>query len=281
MKLAGVVILYNPQPDVVKNILSYSKYLDKTYIIDNTENPPVDLVLQLKSIAGAIYIAHLENGGIATRLNEAAEKAIAQGYTHLLTMDQDSLFPEGMFTSYLQKTKEHFQYNADIGIFAVNYQPQQMIPSDSQEQVISTIISGSIVNLDAYTKAGGYDNDLFLDLVDADFSYRINRSGYKIILFRDIVLTHAIGYIVWGRSLKNFRLTPRGIHAPVRMYYLVRNSLYLIYKKKVSPDEKKDIKKCFVLIKNNLLYNKRGSVLRYMLKGYKDYKKGKMGKISL
>mgnify|MGYP001072153084 FL=1 len=35
IKLAGCVILYNPNKDVIRNIESYIRYLDKLYVIDN------------------------------------------------------------------------------------------------------------------------------------------------------------------------------------------------------------------------------------------------------
>ena len=40
MKVAAVVILYNPPKDVVNNIRSYAGFVDKVYAIDNYDNEP-------------------------------------------------------------------------------------------------------------------------------------------------------------------------------------------------------------------------------------------------
>jgi hypothetical protein len=45
-------------------------------------------------------------------------------------------------------------------------------------------------------------------------------------------------------------------------------------------DARKEIRNCLMLLKNNLLYHeKRGKVIRYIIKGYLDYRKNKMGKL--
>lgn len=37
-KIVAVVVWYNPQKNFVDNILSYSKYVSRVYIIDNSKN---------------------------------------------------------------------------------------------------------------------------------------------------------------------------------------------------------------------------------------------------
>ncbi|MCA0395929.1 MAG: hypothetical protein LCH51_00875 [Bacteroidetes bacterium] len=281
MNIAGAVILYNPDSTVVDNIGSYVAFVSKLYVIDNSEKPLPGIKEMLSLFPQVVYHAYYENQGTAQRLNEAANLAIKDGYSFLLTMDQDSSFNPGVFENYLAKTERWLEKNNDAGVFAVNFQPD-FVPSVEQPQlVLSTITSGSIISLTVFQKIGGFDENFFLDLVDADYCYRVHAAGFTTVLFSDIILNHTIGQFVIGRSLKNFRKSKRRIHPFVRIYYLVRNSFYLLDKNYVNKQIRKEIYHCLGLLKNNLLYNNTGQVLKYMAKGYKDYKKGKMGKLEL
>lgn len=44
LSIAGVVILYNPDESVYKNISSYAPYIQKLYIIDNSEHTNENLL---------------------------------------------------------------------------------------------------------------------------------------------------------------------------------------------------------------------------------------------
>ena len=90
MKLAGVVVWYNPSDKDVKNIQSYIDELDKLYIFDNSEKK--DNKNKVPTSKKIEYISQHENLGIATALNITANKALGEGYLYLLTMDQDSKF---------------------------------------------------------------------------------------------------------------------------------------------------------------------------------------------
>ena len=58
------------------------------------------------------YIYNNLNLGVAASLNIGAKEAIEQGYTYLLTMDQDSKATPDMI-NHMLKAYKHFQ---DIGI---------------------------------------------------------------------------------------------------------------------------------------------------------------------
>ena len=93
MKLLGIVILYYPDDAVVKNIATYLAQLDELMLWDNT--PATDRRdLDLDSLGdgrGKIILDGCgENLGIGSALNKAVAYARANGFTHLLTLDQDS-----------------------------------------------------------------------------------------------------------------------------------------------------------------------------------------------
>ena len=106
--------------------------------------------------------------------------------------------------------------------------------------------------------------------------------GYQVVRFRNVFLHHELGKQTMHRSLITFKKTPRSLHTPVRIYYLTRNYFYLkeIYGAGF-PQQLDHIRKDLVYrLKNNLLYSKkRLAVIRYFLKGMRDYKKNKLGAI--
>jgi len=278
MKIAATVILYYPEKNTIQNIGSYSPFVDTVYVIDNSENPSKEFQQELTNISNAVYFHDNENKGIAKRLNDICEKSRAEGFDWILTMDQDSSFSDEVFEKYLEHFKKYPK--EEVAVFAVNYLPKMFPVVHVPVEVLSTITSGSLVNLSLNKVIGKYNEDLFIDLVDAEYCYRAVGLGYKIIAFRDIILNHSIGYIKYGRSLKNFKLTPRVLHSPIRIYYIIRNSLYMLYKFPNLPQQARgEIKKTMSLLKNNILYHKeRSKVIKSVIQGYVDFKRNRMGK---
>jgi rhamnosyltransferase len=94
-------------------------------------------------------------------------------------------------------------------------------------------------------------------------------------------MQHALGYLKLGRSFKNFKKTLRILHAPIRVYYIVRNGLYLLFK--VEHLDKKARKAILFdhmkMLKNDFLYNDHlGAVYVNAIHGIYDFLLNKMGK---
>jgi rhamnosyltransferase len=279
-KLAGVVILYNPDSrKTFDNILTYSSHLSKLYILDNSEIFSNEWEFLAKKIGDHVeYIFYGENEGIAKRLNIAAEKASKDGHDYLLTMDQDSSFDNGYFDKYLNEIND---CKIDkVGQYGVNFMPKFTAIQTEPQIVLSLITSGSIIDLSVFKIIGGYNESLFIDFVDAEYSYRVNFKGYKVVRFSNVILNHQIGERVMGRSFKNLKITPRIIHSPIRVYYIIRNGLFLIFKfKTLTKKERLDLFFNLKILKNNYLYHPNLSkVYFYTLVGIFDFLRNKMGK---
>ena len=92
MKILGIVTLYNPPKEVGENLSSYAPFLDGLYLWDNTAGGSnVDSLLPPEVAKRVLMHRRGRNVGIAMALNAAIDLALKEGYTHLLTMDQDSL----------------------------------------------------------------------------------------------------------------------------------------------------------------------------------------------
>jgi rhamnosyltransferase len=280
MKIAGVVILYHPDiQQLSENVKSYLEGLEQLYVYDNSETITPGLEESLHKLHPSVkYFFFNNNEGIAKRLNQAMEQAALDQYDFLLTMDQDSSFRDGDFDKY--KSSIQSSNFSQVAQFGVNCQPDFTLPKDQPEEALTLITSGSILNLSITKRIGKFNEELFIDFVDAEFCYRVIQNGYINLIFTNIILNHALGKIVEGRSFLNFKKTLRITHSPIRVFYIIRNGLYLLFRSKgLSSSMKKDILRCIMIIKNDLIYNPNLSgVYKNLFLGTFAFLINKMGK---
>jgi rhamnosyltransferase len=292
LNVAGLVVLYNPGSDVVSNILTYQKYLDVLYIVDNSEKdiPSFDLS-GLEKTGQVRYIRNGGNLGIAAALNIGANIAAEDGYEWLLTMDQDSFASSGMMNTlfdFILKNKQN-RIGIASAYHAVKYGKE---PSKNKcDYVIETMTSGNLVNLEAYKSVGGFLDELFIDSVDHEFCLKLNRAGYKVAVVNDACLIHSLG----DRKRKKFirvknlfkkneplvSLRTYNNHSAMRKYYIVRNRLLVsaIYRKDFPEYRKKMVWSILNEFINVIfLENEKILKLRMMFSGYVDYKFRRLGK---
>jgi rhamnosyltransferase len=278
--MVGVVILYHPDTvALIENIKTYINPLDTLLVYDNSETLTKELEIAVCAISNKVIFKHFgQNEGIAKRLNQAIEYAVQKGEKHLLMMDQDSSFQDGDLHKYAEYINNISLPN--VAQFGVNCQLDFTPISSNPEKVISLITSGSVLAIDCIQQIGMFDENLFIDFVDTDFSHRVTNKGYVNLQFTNIVLNHSIGTKVEGRSLVTFKKSLRIIHSPIRVYYIIRNGLYLFFSnKELANIQKKDIKRTLMVVKNDFIYNPQlFKVYKYALLGVWDFLTKKMGK---
>lgn len=238
-KIAAGIVLYNPDNEerLKRCIDSVINQADCVYIFDNSTN--VHTTFQ----DSIIYLTENENKGIAYALNRIMETAEADGYKWLVTMDQDSVLSENVFDQYrnLILTKSR------VGILCpqiIDSRRSYMIPKqDPQKEFVDfCITSASCTSVDAWKKIGGFDEWLFIDLVDNDFCKRMRLSGYQILRLNNIIMDQQFGEILpkgkkteqfWlavGRLFHNdnfAKFSYKKIVHSNRVYYTCRNVIYL------------------------------------------------------
>lgn len=231
MKLAAVVVLYHPEEALVRNINSYLPQVDKLILWDNT--PEEDK--KPLSLSGVLHPERLEymgcgrNVGIGTALNEAVAYARNNGYTHLLTLDQDSYFRDGDFRRYLDCIQAYGE-NAEA-IFSTNYfivsQGSTLYPvTDSVDVVSSAMTSGSIYPVALFEQLGTFMEELFVWGIDCEFCWRAGRKQIPTYCFKNILLQHDLGYQKKKHRLLGKEVFPNE-YPPQRTYYNVRNGMAL------------------------------------------------------
>lgn len=275
--IVAVVILYNPKEWVLENMVGYCSLLNNIVVVDNSEIPNKQLLEKISRRFKVNIIVNNENKGIATALNQGIEKALHLGAQWILTMDQDSCFGEDMLKDYFDVL---YNINNQKRIAALGPNYEKTFRLEEISKVETLITSGTLLNGQVFLQLKGYTEELFIDEVDNDFCYRAQLKGYELYRCNKIFMNHALGNerditTIFGTQKK------RNFHSPIRLYYIVRNSLYMALKYKMSfpLSIKKTKTDVLVRIKNNLLYgNQRWSTFKFVLLGFIDFKRGKFGK---
>lgn len=220
MKIIGVVTTYFPDfKKLQANISTYLEQLDYLFIWENTPKEKSRVAAFFKGQEKIIIRTTGDNEGIAKDLNTITQWAIEHGYEYVLTMDQDSAFQPGDFPKYLDIVSQNDQNN--IGLWTPAY---KNTGSKSLLEKEITMTSGSIVKTSIIKVCGFFSEELFIDLVDSEYCFRIRKNGYRIIQASPIVLKHQLGYKKvnkWGIVTINY--------SALRTYYIVRN-WFLVYR---------------------------------------------------
>ena len=275
MKLAAVVVLYNPDDKVRENIKSYIDSVQVVYAVDNSD---IDHSKEFSN-EKIVYIPNGSNMGIAYALNVGAKKAINDGYDWLLTMDQDSCFQENgveqmkefLLNSKNGKNKYDFE---KIGLITpyhrTLFNENEKIPDIDSPAVVMT--SGNIISLKAYNEIGGFKDWMFIDAVDFDYCLNLRDHGYDIWRLVHIEMKHNLGNVVFKDIGKRHFYSLN--HSATRRYYIVRNRHYfydmyherwpgfcnaeikqtMFEAKRIVLCEKQKIKKLFSVLKRQIAY---------------------------
>lgn len=263
-KICAGIVTYNPSmSDVKKSIQQLSQQVHSIIIVDNASDNISDIEKIIQKNSQITLIRNNQNKGIAAALNQIFVFAKNKGFHWVLTLDDDSEISDGYIEALYSKIDEN------VGIVCPILEDRKTGRKfESKTKKDTCITSGSLTSIEAWTAVGGFDEWLFIDAVDFDFSKRIYRAGWRIEKNNNAILLHSIGdteiknLLFWQPAVRN--------HSVFRKYYQERNYLYLDYKLNEYSYMKellRFIKHCAIVI---LWENEKRTKIQAMLKGRKD-----------
>lgn len=268
--IAGIVTFDPDAGRLKQNIDTISGQVDAVLIIDNGSANLSEF--EAFNVPNLIIIKNESNKGIAYALNQMMEWAYKNNYSWVITLDQDSVCPP----NYIDAAKPYMKRN--IGQIApVLYESNSKKycymddkPNGKHVQYVhKSITSASITSVEAWKKLGGFDNDLFIDYVDFDYSLRLRMNGYKILRLNNVALDQQLGTsIIHKVGPLSIRVSN---HSAFRKYYICRNITIFIRKYKLrSRPHRELLRLCKVFLFLILFEDKKKEKLRSCLKGIKD-----------
>lgn len=223
-RVLAVTTVYYPDIERVKsNIARYVKNVDTLLVWNNTPEESTSSSLRFDFDASLsskiVMMSNGRNEGLAYAFNQGMRFAEKNNYDLLLLMDQDSLWEN--FESYITKVKE--LYKAGVyGIYVPNVSRQRTLNVASLVEKECFINAGTVFCVkETLPILGDYNERLFVDGCDLDYSIRAKLSGIKILCLCDNYLEQQYGdpvrSVFWKFASNNYSAD--------RTYHIVRNHM--------------------------------------------------------
>ncbi|WP_267430754.1 MULTISPECIES: glycosyltransferase family 2 protein [unclassified Bifidobacterium] len=225
--LAGMVT-YDPDlSDLKTAIPSILDQCGHLVIVDNGSRQIEAMESLLSRYPNLVLIKNGRNLGVAAALNQIFSWAQNRGFQWVLTLDDDSCPPPTMLQEYCRHLAQ--AKGERVGIVCPlleNRRDGTIFHSKRSED--ECITSGSLTSVEAWKSLGGFDEWLFIDGVDFDFSRRLVAAGYSIEECSSVIMPHQIGQ---SRTIHILGRNPIiWNHSAFRQYYIQRNAIYVDYK---------------------------------------------------
>lgn len=277
-KIAGLVVLFQPTEEVISIIETYVYQVEKLYLVDNSDIINNAIVNRLCVNKHVEYIPNGGNKGIAHALNRGAELALKNGYSWLLTMDQDTPLPKNYVSDLLESLKE---YTANsVGIICPRYTGIKAEISGQYQNILLTMTSGNLLRLETYSTIGPFLDSFFIDHVDHEYCLRLALKGYLVVQVNAITLPHKPG----KRIRLNFlgRFMEFSSHSPERFYYFCRNGYYVVSKyHKYFPGFTKLFLRLWLFELGKIIFQESRLLrMKLLFKSLADFYKGAQGKLN-
>lgn len=285
-KIYAIIVTFNPDISLLgRQLNSLTGQVSSIVLVDNASKNRQSIIdLLLKEFPSAKMIQNDENNGLGCAQNRGIIEAKKTGASDVVLLDQDSV-PNVDCISHLIQARSVLQ-SSNINVGAVGpvyyneitknvypisqyYGPfiNRIVPIDKPTKASFLIASGCLINLSDLEEIGFMNEELFIDYIDIEWSFRAQARGFELFAVPNALMIHAIGdnsFAVAGREISN--------HSPLRRYYLCRNSIRMIKDKNV-PFGYKLRELVLNLIRLFMFFvfsNDRSKYLRYSFQGFLD-----------
>ena len=223
-----IVVFYNPTEDCVSHFMKFARAGFPVAIADNGIKE--EYLKKLKSESN-IYILGLGvNVGLAAALNNCIKFLIDKMHvSSVVLFDQDSK-PKIELPIELEKTFKLLQLSSNPACVGPHLHDKKMTgkPNTMCEEKFLSVktiaTSGTYISSEVLRKVGLMKDDLFIDCIDHEWCFRARNLGLKVYVDQVNVMEHDMGEngINWFGKYKPV------YKSPVRHYYIVRNTIYML-----------------------------------------------------
>lgn len=226
-KICCGIVTYNPDPSLFKRVIdAVENQVKRIYIWDNGSKN-IDFIKCLCHDCNITLLSSHKNKGIAYGLNRICEKAKQDGFSWILTLDHDTIIS----LDYIRNIE--FYKESQLGIICpdVEYVGMTINKKNNSNRFINVeacMTSGSIMSLQAWENVGKFEEWLFIDSVDNDICYKLRLNGYLVIRDTKFSILHNLGKPICKKKLFFSYIDYQ--YPAFRIYYIVRNRIYISFK---------------------------------------------------
>lgn len=259
--VCAVIVTYHPRTEEFRETLSRTaSQVDHLVVVDNTPGPEESREVQ-RVVEGArarvgeatgaddvTFIRMGGNAGLARAYNAGVRAARGLNVRFVLFLDQDSHLLPGAVASSLRKyvevepllpvgavccqNVELVQVSLPVDLLLSRVKAKRAAKSEMRiertriEGLVEISLftnSGTIVPLANLERVGPFNERLFLDSIDYDYSLRLSRAGFRLF---EVVGAHVLHHqgrpltrriLVWAVELRTY--------PALRSFYIVRDTL--------------------------------------------------------
>lgn len=242
---AAITVTYEPDAGWPERLQAILNICPRCIVIDNSTTPAARAFVRatVAGFATAELIANPANLGLGRALNQGCQALHETGCTWVIAFDQDSAPQSGLASALLATAATSGPATAVVGAnwidlgrpghasrhlvaappFGCSF--RRVAATKDLTDVLCVITSGSLFSLKAWHELQGFDETLFLDLVDTDFCLRARRTGWTVAVSALARLDHRRGDKRPVRFLG--RTCFPSFMSPFRLHGLARNRLLL------------------------------------------------------
>lgn len=228
-------------------ILHQTLSVDEIVIVDNGS---ADGTAELEYPDLVTVIRHPVNLGTSGSVKTGLEYARAHGYDWIWVLDADSVPRRDALELLVRLVGTSGQNQDAIGVVCSSHDltklgqmlrgrlltpggPRLPKPIEDRNYITcdSVIWSGALINVAVVERIGlpragtvGCWQDLSLDYGDTEYTYRIHRAGYRILVHCDSIIDHPVGRGLHGRILGCDLYSTN--HSAFRRYLYFRNLIF-------------------------------------------------------
>ena len=238
LNIACLMITYEPDIQHLKIVLSsICHQVYQVIIIDNGSRNQKELLELTRD--DIIIIPLADNFGIARATNIGIMQLANKKADFILLSDQDTVYTSDYIATF---EKLYMLQPSDSSIIA--YAPKIFDKVSNVEKhtyvlkhkksinkhiqcnsiIFQTIASGLLINYSKLLDVGGMNENLFIDMVDFEWCWKVFFTGYKIMYLPSLCITHSLGDATCNFLGKNI-----AIRNVIRYYYIIRNTIYLSF----------------------------------------------------
>ncbi len=230
----GIIVTYFPDPDLEIRLAAIAREISPVLVVDNTANAAMsDRLAAACERCGCRLLLNRSNLGIAAALNRGFGELEQLGFIWAVAFDQDST-PEPGLVGGLMECARRICPARPPAVVGANWRDEarpnqpslhlrphpacrllfERVPArDDLDDVTCVINSGSLFHLPTWRALGGFDESLFLDLVDTDYCLRARQAGHRIGVASRACLRHRrgskrAGAIPWRHLVARFHAAP-------------------------------------------------------------------------
>ncbi len=232
MEVIGIVVLFNPEDEIIDIYKSYKKQFEKVIFVDNSIKINTKFINLIKSDRDNLYYSFNENIGLSRALDFGCKIAIKQGFEYACLLDQDTYVEE----KCILELKKYIRKN-QVALVAPNIKfmirdknnklsiNRILDPLEENKYVNFAITSGSLIDLKVYKKIGGVDTNLFIGQIDQDYCTNLIKNNFYIYRVGNSFIQQEAGkskvYKIFNKEILN----PK--YPAFRYYYIFHNERYL------------------------------------------------------